>query len=162
MSQILPPFTEALSRQLGFPLEPSKDGAVFLSMEEGALMIQPLESSRQALLYATIGVPTPFRRREVLTALMEANLFLLETHGAALSYDARNEMVGLNLLLPLDGLSTEAFVNTVDGMVQSAAAWRDRLREMNRQAEDRVREAQSVLEGPQPGAGREGAMGLRA
>ena len=146
MSQSFQPFVKALSQALGVELEASPDGALILPQEEGGILIQWLEASRRILFYAEVGQPTSFRRGEVFAALLEANLFLAKTRGAALSFDAGNTMVGLNLILPLDGLSPEDFVNAVDNMAAAATTWREELGRLNGLAEEETnRQQESVL-----------------
>ncbi|MDR2725277.1 MAG: type III secretion system chaperone [Candidatus Adiutrix sp.] len=146
MSQSFQPFVKALSQTLGVELEAPSDGALFLPQEEGAILIQWLEAGRRILFYAEVGQPTVFRRGEVFASLLEANLFLSKTHGAALSFDAGSNMVGLNLLLPFDGLSPEDFINAADNLVSAAATWREELSRLNGQAEEEtIRQQQAVL-----------------
>ena len=153
MSQSFQPFVKALSQALGAELEASPEGALFLPQEEGAVLIQWLEAGRRVLFYAEVGAPTTFRRGDVFANLLEANLFLAQTRGTALSFDSGNNMIGLNLLLPIDGLSQEDFVNAVDNLIAAAAAWRAELSRLNRQAEEETdRQQEAVLNEREAGA----------
>ena len=101
-----------------------------------------------------MGRPTLFRRGEVITALMGGNLFLAETRGAALSYDAHSEMAGLNLILPLRHLESEEFINAVDNVVAAAEDWGRKLDMLNAEAEERARQIGGGDEETEPDASR--------
>jgi hypothetical protein len=145
MSQSFQPFVKALSQTLGVELEATPEGSLFLPQEEGAILIQWLEASRQILFYAEVGRPTVFRRGEVFASLLEANHFLSKTKGATLSFDAGNHMVGLNLLLPFDGLSPEDFVNAADNLASAAASWREELGRLSGRAEEETNRQQAAV-----------------
>ena len=144
MTQHLQPFVDALGKKIGMPLEVSPSGALFLSLGEQGMLIQTIDDGKNILLYAGVGQPTAFRRGDVLGNLLAGNLFLAETRGAALSYDKYKGMVGLNLLLPLEGLEGDAFANTVDNMILAAAKWREELVRFNKEAEKKFSQAQAI------------------
>jgi hypothetical protein len=143
MSQ-LQPYIAALGERLGLALEMPPDGGFTALLEGKRLLVQEMETGDALLFYMEVGRPTLFRRGEVLTELMGGNLFLAETRGAALSYDAAGEMVGLNLILPLYHLETEEFINAVDNVVAAAEEWGHRLLALNAEAEERAREAAAL------------------
>lgn len=137
----LQPYIAALAERTGLPLEVSPGGRFTSLLGSKRLLVKALDNSDAILFYMEVGYPTLFRRIEVLTALMGGNLFLAETRGAALSYDAANEMVGLNLILPLHHLETEDFINAVDNVVAAAEEWGQKLEKFNAEAEERARQA---------------------
>ena len=137
----LQPYIAALAERTGLPLEVSPGGSFTTLLGGKRLLIKALDAGDAILFYMEVGYPTLFRRGEVLTALMGGNLFLAETRGAALSYDATNEMVGLNLILPLHHLENEEFINAVDNVVAAAEAWGQKLGQYNAEAEERARQA---------------------
>ena len=53
-------------------------------------------------------------------------------------------MVGLNLLLPLHQLESDAFINVVDNLLSAAEDWSRKLDTLNAEAEERTRQAVSV------------------
>ena len=136
----LQPYVTALSEKIGIPLVVSPGGSFTALLGGKRLLIKALDSSDALLFYMEVGRPTLFRRGEVITALMVGNLFLSATRGATLSYDEYNEMVGLNLLLPLHHLEADAFINTVDNVMAAAEDWSHKLEEINAQAEERTRQ----------------------
>ena len=136
----LQPYIAALSERLGIPLEVSPGGSFTALLAGKRLLIKALDNSDALLFYMEVGRPTLFRRGEVITALMGGNLFLSETRGATLSYDANNEMVGLNLLLPLHHLEADEFINAVDNVVAAAEDWGCKLETLNMEAEERARQ----------------------
>ena len=146
MTQPLQAFANVLGQKIGLPLEVSPNGSLFLSLGEQGLLLQTVNDGQSVLLYAEVGAPTTFGRGDVLSALLAGNLFLMETKGAALSYDQYNEMVGLNLVLPLEGLEAEAFANAVDNLILTALAWREELQRLNQAAEDKFTSSLAVAE----------------
>ena len=144
MTQPLQPFAEALGKKIGMSLEVSPSGALFLSLGEQSMLIQTIDDGKNVLFYTEVGQPTTFRRGDVFGDLLSGNLFLAETRGATLSYDKYKGMVGLNLLLPLEGLEGDAFANTVDNMILAAAKWREELARFNKEAEDKFNQAQAI------------------
>lgn len=149
MSQ-LQPYVAALAEITGLPLEVSPDGSFTALLGGRRLLVKELDRGDAFLFYMEVGRPTLFRRGEVLAALMGGNLFLAETRGAALSYDAPGEMVGLNLILPLAQLAGEDFINAVDNVLAAAEAWGHKLEALNAEAEERARQAGLV---PAPESG---------
>ncbi|MDR1360088.1 MAG: type III secretion system chaperone [Deltaproteobacteria bacterium] len=142
----LQPYIAALGERLGLALEMSPDGGFTALLEGKHLLVQELATGDALLFYMEVGRPTLFRRGEVLTELMGGNLFLAETRGASLSYDAANEMVGLNLILPLYHLEDEEFINAVDNIVAAAEDWGNKLLTLNAEAEERARQAGAALD----------------
>lgn len=151
---LLQPYIAALAERIGIPLETPPDGAFTALLDGKRLLIKTLENGGAILFYMEVGRPLLFRRGDVLTALMGGNLFLAETKGAALSYDAANQMVGLNLLLPLHHLEAEEFINAVDNVVAAAEDWGEKLKQLNTEAEESARHA-----GNAPASGNAGADG---
>lgn len=147
----LQPYIAALAERTGIPLETSPDGSFATLLDGKRLLVKAPGRGKTILFYMEVGRPTLFRRGEVLTSLMGGNLFLAETRGAALSYDTFNEMVGLNLILPVHHLDVEEFINAVDNFVAAADDWGRKLEELNAQAEERTRQA-----GGAPGAASSG------
>lgn len=144
MTQPLQPFVEALGKKIGMSLEVSPDGALFLSLGEQSMLLQTIDDGKSLLLYIGIGQPTAFRRGDVFGALLGGNLFLAETRGATLSYDKYRNLVGLNLILPLERLGADDFTNAVDNMILMAAKWREELARLNKEAEARFNETQAL------------------
>ncbi len=144
MTQPLQPFAEALGKKIGMDLEVSPNGALFLSLDEQSMLIQTIDNGKSVLLYAGVGQPTAFRRGDVFGELLAGNLFLAETRGAALSYDKYSGVVGLNLILPLEGLEGDAFINAVDNIILAAAKWREELARFNKEAEDKFNATQTI------------------
>jgi hypothetical protein len=142
----LQPYIAALAGRLALPLEVSPDGSFTAVLEGKRLLVQEMGNGDALLFYMEVGRPTLFRRGEVLTALMGGNLFLAETRGAALSYDEFNEMVGLNLILPLLQLENEEFINAVDNVTAAAEDWGHKLEKLNAEAEEQARQAGSALD----------------
>jgi hypothetical protein len=140
------PHIAALGERLGLSLEVSPGGSFTALLEGKRLLVQEIGNGVALLFYMEVGRPTLFRRGEVLTALMGGNLFLAETRGAALSYDASNEMVGLNLILPLHHLESEEFINAVDNVVGAVEDWGRKLEKLNAEAEERTRQAGDALD----------------
>jgi hypothetical protein len=137
----LQPYIAALAERTGLPLEVSPGGSFTALLGGRRLLVKALDNGDAILFYMEVGRPTLFRRGEVITSLMGGNLFLAETRGAALSYDAHGEMVGLNLILPLHHLEGEDFINAVDNVVAAAEDWGHKLDELNAGAEERARQA---------------------
>ncbi len=156
----LQPYIAALAERTGLPLEVSPGGSFTSLLGGKRLFIKALDNSDAILFYMEVGYPTIFRRGEVLTALMGGNLFLAETRGAALSYDATNEMVGLNLILPLHHLEAEEFINAVDNIVAAAEEWGRKLEERNAEAEERARQAGGAPASTSFGQGEPAAPGM--
>lgn len=144
MTQPLQPFAETLGKKIGMSLEVSPSGALFLSLGEQSMLIQTINDGKNALFYTEVGQPTTFLRADVFGDLLAGNLFLAETQGAALSYDKYQNMVGLNLALSLEGLTGDAFANTVDNMILAAAKWREALAGFNKKAEEKFNQAQTL------------------
>lgn len=144
---ILQPYITALAERLVLPLETSPNGSFLARIAEKNMLITAPDGGDAILFYMEVGRPTMFLRGEVLTALMEGNRFLAETRGAALSYDPQNEMVGLNLLLPLRQLEAEEFINAVDNIVAAAAHWAERLETLNTEAGERAERINAALTG---------------
>ena len=136
----LKPFIALLAERLGLPLETDQDGSFMAMLDGKRLLVSELSGSSALLFYMEVGRPTLFRRGEVLGELLAGNLFLAETKGAALSYDELNEMIGLNLILPLHHLEGEEFINVVDNVVAAAEDWGHKLEAFNADAEERARQ----------------------
>lgn len=137
----LQPYIAALAGRTGLPLEVSPGGSFTALLGGRRLLVKALDAGDAILFYMEVGRPTLFRRGEVITALMGGNLFLAETRGAALSYDALNEMVALNLILPLHHLENEDFINAFDNVLAAAEEWGKKLDTLNAEAEERARQA---------------------
>ena len=135
---LLEPYIHALGQRVGLPLEASPDGSFTTILGGMRLLVRALESGEAILFYMEVGQPSLFGRGEILARLMEGNLYLAGTRGAALSYDTANERVGLNLLLPLRQLENEEFINAVDNFVAAAVDWGRRLAELNNEAAERA------------------------
>ena len=142
---MLEPYIAILAERTGLALEVSLDGSFIALLGGKRLLVKEVENSNALLFYMEVGRPTLFRRGEVLAALLSGNLFLAETKGAALSYDKFNEMVGLNLILPLHHLGNEAFINVVDNVVAAADEWGHKLETLNAEAEERASQTGSAL-----------------
>ena len=136
----LQPYVAALSEKIGIPLKVSPGGSFTALLSGKRLLIKALDNNDAFLFYMEVGRPTLFRRGEVITSLMGGNLFLSATRGATLSYDDHNEMVGLNLLLPLHHLEAEEFINAVDNVVAAAEDWGHKLEALNTKAEEQARQ----------------------
>jgi hypothetical protein len=137
----LQPYIAALAERTGLPLEASPGGSFTALLEGKRLLVKVLEAGDTILFYMEVGRPSLFRRGEILASLMGGNLFLAETRGATLSYDEFNEMVGLNLLLPLHHLEGEDFINAVDNVLAAAEDWSHKLEKHNAEAAERARQA---------------------
>ncbi len=135
----LEPYIKALAQKIGIPLEVPPGGSFTALLGKHRLLVQVLENSNSMLFYIEVGRPTLFRRNEVLASLMGGNLFLAETRGAALSYDPSTENVGLNLILSLNQLESDEFINAVDNIMLAAESWAKQLDALNAEAEDRSR-----------------------
>ena len=155
----LQPYIAALAERLGLSLEVS--GGSFTALLGGKrLLVKELDKSDALLFYIEVGRPTLFRRGEVLTALLTGNLFLAETRGAALSYDELNEMIGLNLILPLYRLEGEEFINALDNMLVAAEGWGHKLEALNAEAEERTRQAGGAAAPAEAGEAKPAAPGV--
>ena len=141
----LQPYIADLAQKTGLPLELSPDGSFTALLDGRRLFMRDIDNNNAVLFYMEVGRPTLFRRGEVLAALMGGNLFLAETRGAALSYDAAGEMVGLNLILPLRQLENEQFANALENVVAAAEEWGHKLETLNAEAEERAGQAGEAL-----------------
>ncbi|MCL1889955.1 MAG: type III secretion system chaperone [Desulfovibrionaceae bacterium] len=142
---VLQPYIADLAQKTGLLLELSPDGSFTALLGRRRLLVQAVDNSEAFLFYMEVGRPTLFRRGEVLASLMGGNLFLAETKGAALSYDAFNEVVGLNLILPLHHLESDHFLNALENIVTAAGEWGRKLEALNAGAEERARQAGETL-----------------
>ena len=147
----LHPYIAALAERTGLPLTVSSGGSFMALIGGKRLLVKMLDNSDAILFYMEVGRPSLFYRGDVLSSLMGGNLFLAETKGAALSYDAFNEMVGLNLILPLHHLGNEEFINAMDNVIATVEYWGNKLEALNAESAERSRQAGSESASENPG-----------
>lgn len=137
-------YLDALGRELGIEIEPSPTGSAQFVVDGHGILIQWAEARRAFVVYAEVGRLSGWRDGEVVKTLMAANFLLLGADGGALSLDPSTGMVGLNHQLPVCGLTSEAFVRAIDGIVVQADEWRGTLARMCAEQEIIAAERQSA------------------
>lgn len=120
-------YAEAIGREIGRDLRLSKTGSLFFELDGRGLLLQWQEASRSFVVYVEIGPLAGWRDGEVCRRLLSANFLLVQTRGGALSYDAAANMVGLNYVLPVYGVSPEEFVRNVNAVIVLADEWKAEL-----------------------------------
>ncbi len=137
-------FLDALGRELGIEIEPSPAGSAQFVVDGHGILIQWAEARRAFVVYAEVGRLAGWRDGEVVKTLMAANFLLLGADGGTLSLDPSTGMVGLNYQIPVCGLTSEAFVRAIDGIVVEADEWRGTLARMCAEQEKIAAEHQSA------------------
>lgn len=94
------------------------DGDLVLSIKEGQL---------GPVLYA-LTLPTPKERQNALIErLMEANLFGIETRGAAIGMEMDGEMITLSLQMPKE-LDYNAFKEGIENFANIVSYWKEEIK----------------------------------
>ena len=101
-------------------------------------MIQWAEDPARLILYAELGVLGPYRQPALLSRLLSANFFMHNGRGAALSISPSTDVVGINTVVFMDGLTPEAFLKEADAFLRYADAWRQTLGKMKAEADARA------------------------
>jgi hypothetical protein len=116
---------------LGLPtLEFDRNGCARM-LFEGQLVINFERDKITGLLhlYCDIG-PLPLRGCESLyRALLEANLFGIQTRGATLAIDGKQNQVVLSRAVQIDAIELSAFSQILDSFVSCASEWQRFLAE---------------------------------
>ena len=99
-------------------------GTCILNMDETVLALQLDEGEDRLVLHAGLGPLPAEGQAELLSRLLEGNLFWKDTHGATLALDRRQDRVLLLRAVPLDS-PPAGFPGLVERFVDAAEAWRE-------------------------------------
>ncbi len=123
-SQILAEF----GQRMGIPdLSVDALGHCALQFDEVQLNMLWLQEECNVLCYAPLGAIHPDTHRELIWELMAANNFYLGTRGATLSWDDVSHQCHISRLLDSEHLSTNAFEEAVQQLVNTAEHWSQRI-----------------------------------
>lgn len=125
---LVTPFMKALSDVVGQEVDIDGEGGLAFSLEGGNLLLQWNEKSDSFVAYVEVGPLLGWNDAAVCRELLAANFLLLETQGAALSYDEVNNRVALNRNIPVQGLEPENFIQILNNLLDMADIWRKNLK----------------------------------
>ena len=142
---LVTPFMKALSDVVGQDVTIDGEGGLAFSLEKGNLLLQWNEEHGSFVAYAEVGPLLGWNDAEVCRVLLSANFLLLETQGAALSYDEVNNMVALNRIILVQGLEPESFIQILNDLLITAEIWKGNLQDLMAKQEEAARANASRL-----------------
>ncbi len=104
-------YLEVLSKELGLDIDFSASNSAAFDLDGNIVLLQWRAFDNSFVVYSEIGSLAGRNDEAVCRQLLSANFLLMETEGATLSYDMNANKVGINYVLPLQGLSSEEFLS---------------------------------------------------
>lgn len=132
-------------------LKPDDDGYCCLSFDEKITVHIQLDKETENLtLFAELGRVNEARKAEIFGRLLEANVFWLGTGGATIGVNTENMMATLGYQEPITHIDFQRFQQLLEGFVNTAEKWIDRLQEMEHgtdESEKQLPQGHSGFEG---------------
>lgn len=121
-----------LGQSIGLPdLAPDDDGYCCLSFDSKiTLHIQLDDDTGNLTFFSEVGKVEEDRQLEIYTRMLEANVFWLGTGGATLGVNSENLTATLGYQEPITGIDFQRFQQLLEGFVNTAEKWIDRLIEI--------------------------------
>ncbi len=138
-------YIDALGTVLGQNLELNADGNIVLSIDNDTLLMQWRPQLYAFQVQMAIGSPN-LVGGAIFQKLLKANFLLYETGGASLSYSDEINMVFLEGMIYIQGLSTEEFIKQLEAFVQIADVWAEKLDNMNEEIQNEMAAKFEALE----------------
>ena len=128
MQQTLQTALDGLARNLGLDgLTLASDGTVALSIDDVEVGISLMPATGLVHLLSIIGDMPETEGKELAQVLLAANHMGAMTGGAALGYDIEEDVITLNLCLPLATVTAETLAAALETMANVTAGWRSNL-----------------------------------
>lgn len=128
-------------------LTPDEDGYCCLSFDEKITVHIQLDKDTNNLTFFTeVGKIEDAHKLYVYEQLLEANVFWLGTHGATLGVNTTTLMANLGYQEPIQNLDFQRFQQLLEGFVNTAESWIDKLPEIHTEASQQAQGSGS--EGP--------------
>lgn len=116
-------------------LAPDEDGYCCLSFDEKITVHIQLDKDTNNLTFFTeIGQIEDVHKLDIYEQLLEANVFWLGTHGATLGVNTSTMMANLGYQEPIQSLDFQRFQQLLEGFVNTAESWIDKLPELHMNA----------------------------
>lgn len=129
-------YLEVLSKELGLDIDFSTSNSAAFNLDGNTVLLQWRAFDNSFVVYSELGSLAGWNDEAVCRQLLSANFLLMETEGATLSYDMNANKVGINYVLPLQGLSSEEFLQQLNAVLVLAEKWQENLRAMQKEQED--------------------------
>lgn len=129
-------YLETLSKELGININLSGSHTAVFNLDGNNILLQWRELDNSFIIYSEIGSLRGWNDEAICRQLLSANFLLMETEGAALSYDMNVNKVGINYVLPLYGLSAEEFLQKLNAVLVLAEKWHANLLAMQKEQEE--------------------------
>ena len=118
---------QSISSRLGTEFGLNEQGACRLVFDDKVTVdIEADEMDDTVYLFTSFILPSG-NREALYASLLSANLFGLETGGAAFALDETRGELLLNRVLHVGGMDADLFAGLVERFVDAAEIWRERL-----------------------------------
>lgn len=141
-------YLEVLSKELGIEINSSNSNAIAFNLDGNNVLLQWRELDNSFIVYSEIGNLVGWNDEAICRQLLSANFLLMETEGAALSYDMNANKVGINYVLPLYGLSPEEFLQKLNAVLVLAEKWHANLIAMQKEQEELAEKEDAEIDIP--------------
>lgn len=141
-------YLEVLSKELGIEINSSNSNAIAFNLDGNNVLLQWRELDNSFIVYSEIGNLVGWNDEAICRQLLSANFLLMETEGAALSYDMNANKVGINYVLPLYGLSPEEFLQKLNAVLVLAEKWHSNLIAMQKEQEELAEKEDAEIDIP--------------
>lgn len=141
-------YLEVLSKELGIEINSSNSNAIAFNLDGNNVLLQWRELDNSFIVYSEIGNLVGWNDEAICRQLLSANFLLMETEGAALSYDMNANKVGINYVLPLYGLSPEEFLQKLNAVLVLAEKWHANLVAMQKEQEELAEKEDAEIDIP--------------
>lgn len=130
---LLKSLVQELGQVIQLPdLAPDEDGYCCLSFDEKITVHIQLDKDTNNLTFFTeVGKVEDVHKLYVYEQLLEANVFWLGTHGATLGVNTSTMMANLGYQEPIQNLDFQRFQQLLEGFVNTAESWIDKLPEIH-------------------------------
>lgn len=130
---LLKSLVQELGQVIQLPdLAPDEDGYCCLSFDEKITVHIQLDKDTNNLTFFTeVGKVEDAHKLYVYEQLLEANVFWLGTHGATLGVNTSTMMANLGYQEPIQNLDFQRFQQLLEGFVNTAESWIDKLPEIH-------------------------------
>lgn len=131
-------------------LELNESGACSLVIDDLVVNMETSEEAGQFFMYSVLGDMPEAGKEEVYAALLGANVFFEQTHGATLGVDENTGVVLLQYQTPLGALTENQFFTVMEDFANVAEAWAVHLEKLGAVEPEHNEPEQKVEEIPAP------------
>lgn len=131
-------------------LELNESGACSLVIDDVIVTMETSEEAGQFFMYSVLGDMPEVGKEDVYAALLGANVFFEQTHGATLGVDENTDVVVLQYQTPLAALTENQFFRVMEDFVNVAEAWAVHLEKLGVVEPEQREPEQNVEEIPAP------------